>query len=529
MINRLWSLVSNTVMRSLGYTEQVMAARVPGMPNTAAKIAVNEQTALRYAAVYACIRCISETKGSLPMEVVETNKSGVMTVTKSHPVAQLLTYEPYEDMTSTVWSETRQSDVLTGGNSYCEIVWGTDAVPTALIPRHWSLVRPYRDDAGHLVYEVRQTIGGSQIRTLDRSQMLHVPGFGNGIVGWSPIRLLAESIGIGLAQDKFAAAYFGNSAKPGLIIESPGTLADDVYARLKNEVDTQYNGDNAHRPMLLEGATAKPLLIPANEAQLLESREFQEEVICRIFRVPPHMIGLLRRATFSNIEAQDLSYEKHTMRPWLIRDESELNRKLFLKSERGRFHVRHNVDDLLRADIKTRYDAYKTAILAGFKSRNEVRETEHLAARPGCDELLLPEAIFGKSQGKDSQKKKPVQGDNLASKRKRRSDSIDPRLVTLTAQTISGLIAREITHAERATSKPEQFRDSIVGHYVKQMEVISTKLVFAGMVEPAKRAAKAHRDELLALADSPHLAEDVSALCSTWQAEAEPLAKSILA
>jgi hypothetical protein len=317
-------------------------------------------------------------------------------------------------------------------------------------------------------------MGGSMIRTLDRSMMLHVPHFGNGIVGWSPIRLLAESIGIGLAQDKFAAAYFGNSAKPSLIVEAQGTLSDEVYARLKNEMDTQYNGDNAHRPFLLEGATAKPLLIPANEAQLLESREFQEEVICRVFRVPPHMVGLLRRATFSNIEAQDLSYEKHTIRPQLIRDEAEMNRKLFLRNERGRFHVRFNVDDLLRADIKTRYDAYKTAIMAGFKSRNEVRETEHLPARPGCDELLLPEAIFGKSQGKDTSKTKTktntATGDTQASTRTLRTD---PRLVALTTQTIAGLIAREVTHAERAAGKPDQFREAIVSQYQKHFQTSS--------------------------------------------------------
>ena len=525
MLNRLWSMVKGfAAARGLGYTESIMAARVPGVPNTMAKIAVNEQTALRYASVYACIRCISETKGSLPMEVIETNKSGKESVTTQHPVAQLLHFEPYEDMTPMVWSETRQADVLTGGNGYCEIVWGNDVYPTALIPRHWSLVTPRRDENGRLVYDVRQSSGSANIRTLDRSQMLHVPGFGNGIVGWSPIRLLAETIGIGLAQDKFAAAYFGNSAKPSLVLESPGTLGDEVFNRLKNEIEINHSGDNAHRPMLLEGLTAKPLLIPANEAQLLESREFQEEVVCRIYRVPPHMIGLLRRATFSNIEAQDLSYEKHTMRPWLIRDEQELNRKLFSKSDRGRFKVRHNVDDLLRADIKTRYDAYKTAILGGFKTRNEVRATEHLPSMPGCDELLLPEAIFGKSKGKD--KGKTSTGDQQDSARKRRTD---PRLDKLLCQTVAGLIAREATHAERAAGRPDQFRESVVSLYAKHAELLAEKLACVRDAGPALRAAQAHRDELLALADSPALAADVASLTSTWSAEAAPLTTALLA
>lgn len=411
MFNRLWSAATRTLCRSLGYTEQIMAARVPGIPNTASKIAVNEQTALRYAAVYACIRCISETKGSLPIEVVETNKSGVESVSKLHPVAQLLSYEPYEDMTPMVWGEVRQADVLTGGTGYCEIVWGNDATVQALIPRHWTLVTPRRDPAGHLIYDVRQSIGSSNIRTLDRSQMMAIPGFGNGIVGWNQIRLLAESIGIGLAQDKFTGCYFGNSAKPSIVIETLGVLGDDAYARLKNDVDTNYSNDNAHRPLLVEGGVVKPITISAEDAQLQEAREYQEEVICRIFRVPPHMIGLLRRATFSNIEAQDLSFEKHTIRPHLIKDEQEMNRKLFLRSERGRFHVRHNVDDLLRADIKTRYDAYKTAILCGIRSRNEIRANEHWSPVEGGDELVLPQSVFGKPDPGDSSKKTPVQDD----------------------------------------------------------------------------------------------------------------------
>ncbi|WP_010586406.1 phage portal protein [Schlesneria paludicola] len=524
MLNRLRSFAANSFAsfaRGMGYTESIMAARVPGVPNTQSRVAVNEQTALRYAAVYACIRCISETKGSLPMEVIETSKSGKETVTKLHPVAQLLQYEPYEDMTPMVWSETRQADVLTGGNGYCEIVFDNDGMPIGLIPRHWSLVTPRRDANGRLVYDVRQSAGSSSIRTLDRSQMLHVPGFGNGILGWSPIRLLAESIGIGLAQDKFAAAYFGNSAKPSLVLQSPGALSDEVFGRLKAEIDTQYSGDNAHKAMLLEGVEAKPLLIPANEAQLLESREFQEEVICRIFRLPPHMIGLLRRATFSNIEAQDLSYEKHTMRPWLIRDEQEMNRKLFLRKERGRFHIRHNVDDLLRADIKTRYDAYKTAILGGFKTRNEVRATEHLPSMPGCDELLLPEAIFGKSKGKQNS------GDDQKSARTRRKT--DPRLKALMCQTVAGLIAREATHAERAASKPEQFREAVNSLYAKHVELLSEKLSCVKDTQPALRSAKAHRDELLALAGSPALAADVASLTATWSTETESIAKALLA
>jgi hypothetical protein len=232
------------------------------------------------------------------------------------------------------------------------------------------------------------------------------------------------------------------------------------------------------------------------------------------------MIGLLRRATFSNIEAQDLSYEKHTIRPWLIRHEQEMNRKLFLRSERGRFSVRHYVDDLLRADIKTRYEAYKTAILAGFKSRNEVRQTEHLPPRKGCDELLLPEAIFGKSGGNQKPSKQPSE---------QNSKRYGRRLLDITAQTVAGLIAREVTHLERAAGKPEQFAESVRSFYEKHSEMLTERLSVAGTPRAAVESAIERRDQALALANSAHLAVDVASLASTWSSEARLIAKKVIA
>jgi HK97 family phage portal protein len=372
-----------------------------------AGVTVNENTAMRFSAVFASIRVIAETRGSLPIHVFERKKSGKRALVSQHPVSIALSTQPNDDMTPMVWSETCTAHVLSWGNSPCEIVWGDRGELVSLIPRHPSLVTPYRNSNGELMFEVKPE-SQERPRNLDRSQMIWVPGLGgNGIVGWSPIRLAAESIGIGLGQDQMAAAYFGNKAKPGLVVTAPGSIEDTAYARLKNELDTQYQGSNAFRALLLEnGLTAAPLTIPMNEAQFLESREFQgEEIACRWYRLPPHVVGFLRRATFSNIESQDLYFEKHTMRPWLIRFEQEMNRKLFSRNEWGRFYVKHNVDALLRADIKTRYEAYKSAILAGWKNRNEIRDMEDLNPVDGLDDYPLPEAIFGKSAQADGQPK----------------------------------------------------------------------------------------------------------------------------
>lgn len=371
---------------------------------TASKVNVNERTALSLAAFFACIKVIAETKASLPIHVYEYSANGRGRVTKhdarvmQHDVAGILGTEPNPDQTPMVWAEFRQAQCLCSGNSFTEIVLDNRGRASSLIPRPWQDVEVFRGDDGELLYKVSDATGGT--RTLDRSQMLHVPAMGNGIIGWSPIRMHAETLGIALGADRFAATYFGNGVKPSIVLSTPGALDPEVKKRLEADLDQRYTNENSHRALIAEGGvTVTPLTVPMNEAQFLESRIFELQEIARIFRVPPHMIGDLSRATFSNVEAQDLSFEKHTIRPWLVRDEQELNRKLFPRSEWGRFYVKHNVDALLRADVKTRFEAYKTAILCGIRTQNECRALEDLDPVDGGDRLLLPEAIFGKSGG----------------------------------------------------------------------------------------------------------------------------------
>ncbi|MBS0205679.1 MAG: phage portal protein [Planctomycetes bacterium] len=528
MLKRLLAVISAPFRRSSPF-EQLISARVPGgFPNTAAKVTVTEQTALRYAAVYACIRCIAETKGSLPYEMFEVDKSGRETRVTQHDLIGLLTTEPNPDMTPMVWSETRQAFTLTGGNGYTEIVFDQDGIPRYLIPRHWSLVTPFRSNAGDLMYRVTSENGGA-VRTLDRSQMLHVPAMGNGIVGWSPIRLQSEVIGIGLAKDRFAATYYGNSARPSLAVTTEGHLLDDEYKRMKSELENNFTGDNAHRPMLLEGgAKVNPLSIPFGDAMSIDLLEFSEEEVARAYRVPPHMIGLLRRATFSNIEAQDLSFEKHTMRPWLVRDEQELKRKLIPRSQWGRFTIRHNLDALLRADIKTRYDAYKTGILGGFLKPNEARAADGRPPEAGGDTLLKPEAVFGKSGGNPNKAPAPapVPAPAPASKKKR---SGAKTLQRLTAQTVRGWIQREITQAERMANRPTDFAREVKTQYEKHSIALAEKFApFGERSQVMAAALDRHRTELLAIATSTVLSADVPALANTWLAEVDSLTQQLM-
>lgn len=382
--------------------------------STLAGVNVNETTASKLAVVYASIRVLSETRGSLPLHVYRKRKSGTTEIVTQHDVAGLLSTQPNDDMTPMVWGEVSTAHVTGWGNSYTEIVWDDWGGVASLIPRHPALVDPYRSPDGELRYTIHADYDGGRDRDLDRSQVIHVPGFGfNGIVGLSPLRWLAGSIGISIAQEQTVAAFFGNKAKPGLVLTTTGQLSDEEFSRLRREIDTQYQNDAAFRALLLEnGVTATDISIPMNEVQMLESREFQgEEIACRGFRLPPHVVGFLRRSTFNNVEQQDLYFEKHTMRPWLIRFEQEYNRKLFPRHQWGRFYVKHNADALLRADLKTRYEAHKSAILTGWKSRNEVRQLEDMNPLPGLDELPLPEAIWGKAK-KDKESSPDNTGDD---------------------------------------------------------------------------------------------------------------------
>lgn len=523
MLKRIAAAIGRRLLRS-GFLDEALAARSAAVrgANLHSGIKVDEKTAFRFSAVYASIRTIAETKASLPAHVYEATPDGKKTITRFHPVAELLSTEPHPDHTPMVFAETRQNHLLSWGNTYAAITWNRDAEPTRLTLRHPSEVEVTRGDDRRLKY----TFGtGSDARTVDQSEMLHVPGFGNGITGWSPIRLAAESIGIGLANERFAATYFGNAARPGLIVKSDSELDDETFNQLQEQLNTQYSGANSHKALILEGGLeAAPITIPLNEAQFLESRKFQaEEIAARWYRLPPHVVGLLDRATFNNVEAMDRFFVTHTLRPWLIRDEQELNRKLFRQDERRRFYVKHNADAILRSDIKSRYEAYKTSILSGFQTIAEVRALEDLDPLEGTDQLILPESIFGQTDT-DSGSPPP---DSEASRLKPHTSPADPRLQQLTARTLAGLIHRELTLVQRSAGKqPDEFRQKVSEFYDRHLPHVRERLdgiATADQLDQLAAVLTEHRDRLLAA--GPQAAETTAA---DWPDDADRLAAALL-
>ena len=358
-----------------------------GASPVTAGVSVSPNSALTFTAVYAAVRVLAESVASLPLKVYRSVPSGKEVFT-DHPAYAVLHDAPNELMTSFQFREVLQSHLCTWGNAYSEIVWGRESSPAALWPLRPDRVVPRIDERRNLEYEITDDKGMRTV--LQARDVLHIKGLGfDGLVGYSPIRMMREAIGIGLAAEKYGAAFYGNSAVPSSAFIHPGKLSDKAVDNLRTSWEAMHRGPtNAHRLAILrEGLDIKTIGMPHDDAQFLETRKFQINEIARGYRLPPHMIGDLERATFTNIEQQALEFVIHSLRPWLVRWEQEINMKL-LRWTPGIF-CEFNVDGLLRGETLQRYQAHKTAIDAGWKLRNEVREQENMNTIDGLDDEPL--------------------------------------------------------------------------------------------------------------------------------------------
>jgi HK97 family phage portal protein len=341
---------------------------------TVAGKAVNETTAMQTSAVYACVRILAEAVAGLPLHVYERDADGGKTVVTAHPLYVLLHDEPNPEMTSFVFRETLMSHLLLWGNAYAQIVRDGRGQPVALYPLLPSKMTVDRIATGELVYTYSSDKG--QVK-LTRDGVLHIPGLGfDGLIGYSPIAMAKNAVGMSIATEEYGAAFFANGASPGGVLEHPAVLKD--IQRVKDGWNSQYQGSaNAHRIAVLEeGMKFQQIGIPPEQAQFLETRKFQINEIARIFRVPPHMVGDLEKSSFSNIEQQSLEFVKYTLDPWVIRWEQSMQQALVLPGEKTTVSIKFNLDGLLRGDYQSRMSGYSTGIQNGFMSVNDVRALE---------------------------------------------------------------------------------------------------------------------------------------------------------
>jgi len=353
---------------------------------------VNDRTALQHIVVYACVRILSEALAQLPLHVYEFTDTGKKRV-PMHPLYFLLHDQPNHEMTSFVFRETLMSHLLIYGNAYAQIIRNGRGEVTGLYPLMPDRMKVDRDDKNNLIYiysrydEANPNIREQGEIILYSDEVLHIPGLGfDGLVGYSPIALAKNAIGISIACEEYGASFFGNGASPSGVLEHPGIIKNPE--RVRDAWQRAYGGRNAHKVAVLEeGMRFSPISIPNNEAQFLETRKFQIEEIARLYRIPLHMLGDLEHATFSNIEQQSLEFVKYTLDPWLVRWEQSLQKALLSDTEKGKYFIKFNVDGLLRGDYASRMEGYATARQNGWMSANDIRELE--------DMNLIPDDLGG--------------------------------------------------------------------------------------------------------------------------------------
>lgn len=399
---------------------------------------VNERTAMQTTAVYACVRILAEAVASLPLHVYEYQDDGGKKQVHDHPLYYLLHDEPNPEMTSFVFRETLMSHLLIWGNAYAQIIRDGTGRVLGLYPLLPDKMDVQRDDRGNIYYVYSRNSDENpmfkeygDIR-LKAEEVLHIPGLGfDGLIGYSPIAMAKNAVGMTLACEEYGASFFANGANPGGVLEHPGVLKDP--SKVRESWNSVYRGvNNAHKIAVLEeGMKYQQIGIPPEEAQFLETRKFQINEIARLYRIPPHMIGDLDKSSFSNIEQQSLEFVKYTLDPWVIRWEQSLQRSLLLPGEKGKYFIKLNVDGLLRGDYQSRMNGYAVGRQNGWFSANDIREMENMNPIPdeeggslylinGAMTKLADAGVFaGKDNGQTQEEKKLPAQENSRKRGKR--------------------------------------------------------------------------------------------------------------
>ena len=353
---------------------------------------VTPENALQLMAVMACVRVISEDVASLPLPVYRRTSKG-REQAREYGLYELLHDAPNDEMTAMTFRQTMQASLLLYGNAYANIeVQG--GRPVALWPIHPTRVNLKRAPTGELQY----TVSGVTVPNVDvmvpLNRMFHIPGLStNGIQGLSPIGLARETIGLGIASERFSAGFFANGAKPSMVFETPKALSEEAHARLRADLENTLVGlDNAQRTAILEeGMTAKTLFVAPEDAQFLEQRKFGVEEICRLFRVHPHKVAVMEGTqTFASVEEANVDHWVSTVRPWCVRWEQAIRKDLIPVEERATYYAEHEMTAVLRAASKDRAEFYRTLWNIGALSQNDIRELEGMNNISGGDEYFVP-------------------------------------------------------------------------------------------------------------------------------------------
>jgi HK97 family phage portal protein len=419
-------------------------------------IRVNRESALTYAAVWRAVNLLSRDVGKLPFNVYRRLPNGGRERAATHPAFKLLRRKPNDAMGAFQFKQLLMGHVLLTGNGYAVIERDNIGRPIRLVPLLPDNTYPVRAN-GVLGYVTK--IGNEEVR-ISNEKMLHIKGFGyDGMSGYSVIQKARESLGLGMAAQKYASTYFRNSGRPAVLLEHPATIDAEAQKRLKTSWDKMYSGlDNAHRTAVLEeGMTAKMLQINAKDSQLIESRQFEVRDVANWFGVPPHKVGDTTRTSYSSLEQENQSYLDEALDGWLVNWEEESNYKLLGGEERtAESHFcEFQRNAIVRADMTTRFAGYNTGLQGGWLNRNEIRAMENLNPIEGGDAYFVPLNMTTIDEGGDDADDEDGEGTDAG----QTDEQVQASINELYVDVLNRMCERIARHAAGAAKKPDSFID----------------------------------------------------------------------
>ena len=355
--------------------------------NNTSGVNVSEKTSVALTAVWSCVRLLSESIASLPINVYKTDKNGSKFIDKNNPLNKLISIAPSKLYTRYNFVTTIMTHLLLYGNAYAKIIRNGGARPIELKICDPETIEPFISEEDGLVYYK------SDKGLYSDNEILHLVGFSfDGIKGLSPIQACQQALGIGLASQQFGANFFGRGANLAGVLEHPARLSDDAANRLRESFNNRFAGiNNSHQTAVLEeGVKFKPIGLPLADAQFIENRRFGVEEVARIFRCPNHLINDLSKSSFNNIEQQSLEFVKYSLNPYMVSLESEFNKKLLSEREKNTHFFKFQTNELLRGDANSRAEYFKKLFEVGAISPNEIRTLEDLNKIDNGDKHYVP-------------------------------------------------------------------------------------------------------------------------------------------
>ncbi len=458
---------------------------------------VTAEGAMRLSAVYACVRVLAEAMAGLPLILYKQEANGGKTKVTDHWLHKLLCLRPNEFQNAFEWREMLMGHLALRGNAYCEIIAKKNGEITDLMPIHPDHIKIELLPNSDYRYRVRNDDGTEDI--LPRGSVWHIRGLSsNGIVGLSPLSLAAESFGVALEAQRYGRQFFANDAKPTSGWVEGGVFKDaEAKKTFAEAFQKAVTGANRHKILVLEGAMKyHEVGVTNKDAQFLELRKFQISDIARIFRVPPHMIGDLDRATFSNIEQQSLEFVIHTMQPWTKRWEHSIEYSLMPES--SGLQVGFDFDELMRGDADSRSKYYASGITNGWLTRNEVRIRESLNPIDGLDEPLQPLNMI---EADDAEEQEPDEKASENSKKPSESSQKDEEDDTKARlnELIRGNAARLARRIVRSDGFDAKNLDDATKKLIANTMVVETSVVDAWAAQGAPETEEEFEQSLMLL------------------------------